>query len=134
MTSAPLVRIRLDDVGRIYQPGDTLSGDCRLQGAAGEEIRAVELSVLWHTEGKGEEDFAVHYFRRLAAEDDPRTDLAGPHRFSTVLPNSPLSYRGLIVKVHWCVRARFFLGRGQEAVAEVSFRLGQVHRAGAISP
>jgi hypothetical protein len=122
----PLVRIRLDGNGRVYRPGESLSGEYRLDGIVPEEIKAVEVSVLWHTEGKGDEDLAVHDFRRLSAESGDRIDARRPGRFSTVLPNSPLSYRGAIVKIHWCVRVRVFLGRGREVLGEVRFRLGEV--------
>lgn len=122
----PLVRIRLDGNGRVYRPGEGLSGEYRSEGIAPEEIKAVEISVLWHTEGKGDEDLAVHDFRRLSVESGDRIDLQRPGRFSTVLPNSPLSYRGVIVKIHWCVRVRVFLARGREVLGEVPFRLGEV--------
>jgi len=67
--NGPLVRIRLDGNGRVYRPGETLSGEFRLESLPPEEIKAVEISVLWHTEGKGDEDMAVHYFRRVSAEN-----------------------------------------------------------------
>ena len=125
----PLVRISLDGNGRTYRPGDTLSGEYRLESIVADEIRAVEVSVLWYSEGKGEEDMAVHEFWRLSAEDGDRTDSRQPGRFSTALPNSPLSYRGVIVKVRWCVRVRVFLTRGREVKGELGFRLGEVRPA-----
>ena len=57
-------------------------------------VRAAELSVLWYTAGKGEEDMAVHHFERLVDEPARPLDLRVPHRFATVLPASPLSYDG----------------------------------------
>ena len=92
-------------------------------------MRAAELSVLWYTAGQGEEDMAVHHFERLVDEPGRPLDLRVPHRFATVLPPSPLSYDGRIVKVCWCVRLRLFLPQGQESVAEVPFRLGNVPAA-----
>jgi hypothetical protein len=124
--SLPTVRIRFDGNGRVYRPGETLSGEYRLESIRREEIKAVEVSVLWHTEGKGDEDLAVHDFRRLAVEDGDWVDPRYPGRFSTVLPNSPLSYQGLIVKLRWCVRVRVFLARDKEVVGELPFQLGNV--------
>jgi hypothetical protein len=122
----PFVRIRLDGNGRVYCPGETLAGSYRLEAVAPQEVRAVEVSVLWHTEGKGDEDLAVHDFRRLSVENGDPIDPCRPGRFGAVLPNSPLSYRGVIVKIRWCVRVRVFLTRGREVVGEIHFRLGKV--------
>lgn len=124
----PLVRIRFDGNGRVYQPGDVLAGEYRLESVAPSEVRAIEVSVLWYTEGKGDEDMAVHDFWRWSAESgDLPSQRSG--RFSTTLPNSPLSYRGMNLKLHWCVRVRAFLTRGREAKGELGFRLGDVRPA-----
>jgi hypothetical protein len=122
----PRVTIRFDGNGRGYQPGDTLSGEYCLQEIRRDEVKAVEVSVLWHTDGKGDEDLAVHDFRRLSPEDGDWIDPRYPGRFSTVLPASPLSYHGVIVRVQWCVRVRVFLARDKEVVGESPFRLGAV--------
>ncbi|HUT88671.1 MAG TPA: hypothetical protein VMY37_04195 [Thermoguttaceae bacterium] len=125
----PMVTIRFDGNGRAYQPGETLSGEYRLESIRREDVKAVELSVLWHTDGKGDEDLAVHDFRRLSAEDGDWIDARSPGRFSTVLPKSPLSYQGVIVKLRWCVRVRVFLARDREVVGELPFQLGGVPAA-----
>ena len=97
-------------------------------------MKAIEVSVLWHTEGKGDEDMAVAEFWRRDAEDGRPLDTAEPQRFSATLPNSPLSYDGQIVKVHWCVRVRAFLHRGREVVGEKAFQLGDVPRPALHAP
>jgi hypothetical protein len=125
MTS-PRARLLLDDTARIYNPGDVLAGQFNLEGGAAGDVRACELSVLWHTEGKGDEDLSVHFFERLESHNGESIDLRLPRRFSTELPNSPLTYGGLIVKIAWCVRVRFFLTRGKELSLEVPFQLGAV--------
>ncbi|MGQ9576833.1 MAG: hypothetical protein ACUVUC_16140 [Thermoguttaceae bacterium] len=122
----PLVRIHLDGNGRVYQPGETLSGRYWVEGVAPGQIKAVEVSVLWHTEGKGDEDLAVHHFCRLSADNGQGLDPRRPGQFRTVLPQSPLSYHGLIIQIRWCVRVRAFLAKGREVVGEVPFRLGEV--------
>jgi hypothetical protein len=123
---ADAVRITFDSPTSQYQPGDRLSGRYMVEGAHIRPARAVELSVLWYTAGKGEEDMEVHHFERLADEPSRPLDLRVPRRFTTVLPTSPLSYDGVIVKVCWCVRVRVFLPQGQEMLNETSFRLGEV--------
>ncbi len=60
--------------------------------------------------------------RAPASLGDPRR----PDRFSTTLPQSPLSYDGQIVKIRWCVRVRVIFKRGRDLVAQKIFRLGNV--------
>lgn len=117
------MRIRLDGDCQVYRPGDILSGEYRFESVTPGNVRAVETSVLWYTEGKGEEDLAVHEFWRLDAEEGAWIDVSRPGRFRTILPQSPLSYDGIIVKIRWCVRVRAFLYRGGELLAQCGFRL-----------
>jgi hypothetical protein len=124
--SEPAVILRFDGNGRTYQPSEVLAGEYRLADAAGEQVKAIEVSVLWYSEGKGEPDMAVHEFWRLDPDSVQGNDLARPQRFSTTLPQSPLSYDGLIVKIRWCVRVRAFLQRGRELVGQKVFRLGNI--------
>jgi len=126
MNEEPSVAIVLDGAGRIYRPGDTFSGRYWIESLDAEQIRAIEASVLWHTEGKGDEDMAVHEFRRRDAERELPFDPRRTERFSTTLPNSPLSYDGRLVKLRWCVRVRVLLHRGKDLVGEKGFQLGDV--------
>ena len=111
-----------------------LAGYCAVDGGHASEVRAMELSVLWHTEGKGDEDMSVHFFKRVDQVNGQLIDFSQPQMFSTHLPNSPLSYSGLIVKVCWCVRARVFLQGGKELSLEVPFQLGNVPKPDAVLP
>lgn len=124
--NVPSIQIALAGESPAYAPVDVLKGQFSLEGVDAHEIRAVELSVLWHTEGKGDEDMSVHYFERLEPDGDEYLDFCQPRPFTTILPNSPLSYRGFIVKIHWCVRVRLFLARGKEVSIDVPFQLGTV--------
>ena len=125
----PHITIRFDGNGRTYHSGENLAGEYRLNSIEPSEVKAIEVSVVWYTEGKGGEDLAVHDFRRLSRENGDWLDPTRPGRFSTTLPNSPLTYNGVIVKIRWCVRVRVFLTRGKEVVGEQSFRLGDVPTA-----
>jgi hypothetical protein len=124
MSDEAMVVIRIDGDTRAHRPGGTLSGEYWCESLDAGQVKAIEVSVLWHTEGKGDEDIAVHEFWRRDFEGDQPNDPQRPERFSTTLPNSPLSYEGQIVKVRWCVRVRVFPQRGREVVAEKSFQLG----------
>ena len=120
------IRLALDAPIPHYQPQQRLTGRFLVDGSSLWTVRAAELSVLWHTAGKGEEDMAIHHFERLVEDTTRSLDLRVPRRFSTVLPASPFSYDGQIVKICWCVRLRLFLPQGQEMVAETPFRLGDL--------
>jgi len=109
-----------------FAPGDLLRGSFRVNGEQSSEVKSAELSVVWYTAGKGEEDFGVHYFERYTTEGPEAVDLARRREFRTLLPSKPLSYDGIIVKVCWCVRLRLFFPRGREHLAEASFQLGSV--------
>ncbi|NIL98449.1 MAG: hypothetical protein GTO53_11205 [Planctomycetales bacterium] len=124
----PKISLRLIGDSRTYRPGESLSGEFFVDAADPLDVRAAELSVLWYTEGKGDEDMAVHFFQRIGNDNGQFVDFRRSQQFKTELPNSPLSYDGSLVKIHWCVRLRIFLPRGREVVAEQPFQLGSVPR------
>jgi hypothetical protein len=126
MNNEPAVIIRLDGNGRIYRPGESLAGEYVIRELSADLIKALEVSILWYTEGKGDEDIAVHKFWRTDLENGTLIDPEKPARFEAVLPNSPLSYDGQIVKLRWCVRVRAFLHRGKEVFSQKEFRLGDI--------
>jgi hypothetical protein len=130
----PAIKITFDGDVRGYRPGETLAGEYRLEAIQPSEVRAIELSVLWYTEGKGDEDLAVHFFERREPAGGDYVDLAHPCRFATRLPNCPLTYSGMIVKIRWCVRVRVFFARGKEMNAEEPFQLGPAPPVEAVSP
>jgi len=124
----PRILLRLIGESRAYQPGQTLKGEFFVDVPRRADIKAVEVSVLWVTEGKGDEDMAVHYFQRFGGENGSSVDLRRTQIFETDLPQSPLSYDGVLVKIHWCVRLRVFLPQRREVVTEQPFLLGVTAR------
>lgn len=124
MTPRP-IEILFDNERTQFEPGDELVGQFLIVPENAQTLRAVEVSVLWYTEGKGDEDMGVHHFERLDAQNGT-SDLRRPIGFRTRLPNTPLSYQGAIVKILWCVRVRAFPHRGEDFVAEERFRLGNI--------
>ena len=128
-----------------YRPGDVLSCEYRLalpknldtgpdeeqqsgdaRKTKGSPVAAVETSVLWFTEGKGDEDIGVHFFERREKKSVLPELLGQVHKLNTVLPASPLSYQGQILAIHWCVRVRVFLSNGSQLTEDVPFQLGTV--------
>jgi hypothetical protein len=121
----PQIDVQFDRPHRQHEPRDPLVIRYRIEGCDGEAVRAIEHSVLWYTEGKGEEDIGVHFFQRVTDRTamPPAVYTGG---FTTPLPQSPLSYEGLIVKVRWCVRVRIFFAGGRDFVSEHVFSLGRI--------
>lgn len=122
----PLISLCLVGPQRVFSAGDELIAEYQFDAVAADEIQAVEASVLWYTEGKGDEDLGVHFFERRVPSDAEQGDLRSLRRFTSQLPSSPLSYAGQLFSVRWCVRVRLFLRRGRELVQEVPFVLGAV--------
>lgn len=119
--SAPVVDMTFDRPDRRYLPGDEIR--IRYQIAEHDAaIRAVEHTIAWYTEGKGEEDLGVRFFERVT---DPAALGAGG-TFGARLPPSPLSYEGIIVKIRWCARIRVFFAGGRDFVSEHVFELGRL--------
>jgi hypothetical protein len=86
-------------------------------------VQGVEVSVLWHTQGKGDEDLQVHHFHRLVENQIRRAGLANEQSLHCELPPTPLSYHGRLISVLWCIRLRLFIAGGREIVAEQPFHL-----------
>lgn len=124
--STALADIRVENAEGPFAPGDVLRASFCVAAEHADVVRSAEASVLWYTAGKGEEDFGVHHFQRYTTEGPEAVDLARRRELRTLLPESPLSYDGVIVKVCWCARLRLFLSRGRQQVFEASFRLGDV--------
>jgi len=121
----PEVDMVFDRPDRAYEPGAGLTVRYQVRGIGSDVVRAVEQSIAWYTEGKGEEDLAVHFFERLA-EPAARAVVSGGGRFSATLPRSPLTYEGVIVKIRWCARVRLFFSSGRDYVSEHEFVVGQI--------
>jgi hypothetical protein len=106
-----------------YRPGDLLAGAFVFDGWPPERY-TVELSVLWRTEGKGDEDLGVILFREWSWQRTPLLKFDQPQGFEVSLPRAPLSYKGVLIKIHWLVRVRLRWEPAGEQVAEVPFELG----------
>jgi len=122
----PLLSLQVYHDPAVYRPGDVMRFDYQIDAIGAEEVSAVEASVLWLTEGKGDEDFGVHFFERRVPGDTEDGDLRPLHTCNVTLPTSPLSYDGQILQVRWFVRVRFFAKGGKEFCIEKPFVLKSV--------
>lgn len=122
--SRPTVQLKISNPKTVFRPGDVLECECTITAREPIELQAVETSVIWRTEGKGEEDLGVHFFDRRDQADVRAGDLGTLYRFKTQLPKSPLSYDGKLIKIIWAIRVCVFFDRGKELRFDQPFRLG----------
>lgn len=111
-----------------YEPAEALEFEYKLGKWASRKLAAVEASVVWFTEGKGTEDLGVHFFQRLSGSSVENRDWQEPQKISTILPLSPLSYEGRLLRIRWCVRVRAFLLDGNELIGQQPFYMGSLTR------
>ena len=52
----PAVNVTLGREDGVYEACGTLTATWRISRIPAEAIQGIEISVLWHTEGKGDED------------------------------------------------------------------------------
>ena len=109
----PAVNVTLCREDSVYAAGSELTARWRLRRVAMDDIQSVEVSVLWHTQGKGDEDLHVHHFQRVTESEIRHRGLADEQSLRCQLPMSPLSYRGHLIQLRWCIRLRLFLTDGR---------------------
>jgi len=131
----PRISVTFNHENNQYGGGDQLRAHYIVEGIESHSVSAVERSVVWYTEGKGEEDLGVIFFERIQLDKRKDGTQMSPASLSTDhmtgalaadLPHSPLSYEGIIVKIRWCVRIRIFFRSGRDFVSEYIFFLGGV--------
>jgi len=81
-----------------YRPGESIV--CRLAWRFVERPERIALSLLWYTEGKGDEDVAVLVRETL---EDPGPD--GQREFQLTAPAFPFSFSGQLITLTWALEA-----------------------------
>ena len=115
--------VRVEVNGAAFRPGDELSGAFVIPGGPPEDTESVELSVLWHTSGKGTEDLGVVFYRGWKAADGSLAGMPNPSTFAVRLPPTPWTYDGELITSHWVARVRVRYGQTGEVVREAPFTL-----------
>ena len=124
--TVPEITIRFEGGASSFRPGDFLICEYFVARGLENAIEAIETSVIWLTEGKGETDIGVHFFERRPRQSLSTETFKHAQRISTVLPVSPLSYEGKILNIRWCVRVRLFMADGEQVTEDEYFQLGSV--------
>jgi hypothetical protein len=122
---APTLEVGFEDGVDHFQPGDFLRCEYTVNVLPEHEIQAIETSVIWMTEGKGDTDIGVHHFERRQKQALTPDTFKHPQRISTVMPASPLTYEGNILKIRWCIRVRLFLPDANQVTHDCFFSLGE---------
>jgi len=124
--SPPTVQIEFKNDIRAFMPADFLICEYGVELLPEHDISAIETSVVWLTEGKGDTDIGVHFFERRQSNAITNETFQQKQRLSTVLPSSPLSYEGKVLSIRWCVRVRIFLADGTHTTVDEYLTLGKV--------
>lgn len=104
-----------------YVAGQLLHASWRVGRIEQSELESVEVTILWSTDGKGDEDIGVHHFERFQSDQWTTHPPSQPRELQCRLPAAPLSYTGRLICIQWCIRVRAFLTDGREIVTEQPF-------------
>lgn len=113
----PQIELRFDDARGVFRAGEELSGNVVLTASDGDKVGAVELSVLWVTEGKGNTDTGLVWFEAFPETEERERRLP----FRARLPLLPRTYHGVLLKIRWVVRVRRLGGLGNDTISDTPF-------------
>jgi hypothetical protein len=111
--------IHFDRENMTYQPGGQLGGQITYTATKDLSLKRAEVSVLWYTSGKGDQDMSV--ISLDTSYEDSVLPAGATIPFQAALPDSPRSYDGTLLKIHWVVRIRVFPQGGSDFGAEAEF-------------
>jgi hypothetical protein len=88
--------IQLEQNETAFRPGDVVAGTVswRLE----DQVREVELCLLWYTQGKGDDDAGL--VKTVTFEQPSPSD---QRRFRFTLPNGPYSFSGSLISLTWAL-------------------------------
>ncbi len=109
----------------VYDAGEFLTGRYRLDPRCASSECHVDILVSWQSMGKGETDRGVQHRESRTVPDGETTDSAGGE-FSILLPASPVTYNGVLIKIAWCMEIRVHAGRDFQGETTAPFQLGHV--------
>jgi hypothetical protein len=114
--------VELDRPDASYRPGERITGVVRAHSALGARCRRLSVAAAWKTSEKVSDGKLVMAQTLFEGEWKPRTH--SQYAFKLRAPLGPLSYRGELFSVSWCVAARAELAWAQDSTAEREIVLG----------
>jgi hypothetical protein len=88
--------LRVQDHKTAFRPGEALEGS--MEWTLDRNVEALELRLIWYTQGKGDADVSVEDARRFEA---PSLSGSAPFRFT--LPAAPYSFSGKLISLSWAL-------------------------------
>jgi hypothetical protein len=104
----------------VYEPGDEIAGTAEIEVDRDVECRALLIRLIWHTEGRGDEDVGKIaekdvFGGRLTPGAPVRSELSFP------LPRQPWSYAGQYVSIVWAIEVHVDVPLGRDLVHRERF-------------
>jgi hypothetical protein len=93
-----VLEIRIDEERASFAPGETVRGS--VSWTLAEAPDAVELRLLWYTEGRGDQDVGVARSLRIEAPAS-----VGSSAFELETPAGPYSCSGRLLSIRWALEA-----------------------------
>jgi hypothetical protein len=91
-----------------YRPNEPITGDVGWSELP-TETEQVQVRLIWYTEGKGTQDFAIVASEKLDAPMEQ-----GNHRFHFVAPNRPSRFSGKLISLIWAIEVIVFPSKETE--------------------
>lgn len=89
-----------------FRPGDLLEADIEVISDKPVECHGIEVSVGWHTEGRGDRNSETVYVEPFGVIMELSPDEPVKEFFSCRLPSQPWSYTGELINIVWAVRVK----------------------------
>ena len=122
----PALGLKLLNLQDGLEPHELLEFEYCVRRIAPDLAERLEVSVVWRTEGKGTEDFGVHYFESVAGDQLREAIDRQANLVCTTLPAAPFSYEGQLMSIKWCIRLRLFMVDSRDISTEQAFYLGNL--------
>ena len=91
-----------------YRPNEPITGEVCWSGLP-TESEQIQVRLIWYTEGKGTQDFAI-----VASEKLDAPVQQGSHRFEFIAPNRPCSFSGKLISLIWAIEVIVFPSKKAE--------------------
>jgi hypothetical protein len=90
------------DEALFFEPGDEVAGSVVVEADVDTECRGIWVRLIWHTEGRGDQDIGkIDEVSLSSGRLTPGAPAGGDFRFR--LPSEPWSFAGHYVSIVWAI-------------------------------